>query len=204
MDKMKIKKIVSKKRLQKIETVARNRQKDFVVVLEDIYDPHNAGAIIRTCDGLGIQKVYFIFDEVNPYNPRKVGKVSSSSANKWLEFKVFKSAKRCLNKLKRDGYEIYATVLDEEAENLNKTDFLKSKKLAILVGNESRGLSKKAIDLADKKIYIPMRGMVQSFNVSVTAAIFLYEVTRQRMDKPKKYLLPPKEREKLVRDFIKR
>ncbi len=196
--------IISENRLNKIKQVASNRQKDFVVVLEDIYDPHNAAAIIRTCDGLGIQKVYFIFDEVDPYNPKKVGKVSSSSANKWLDFEIFKSTTRCLNKLKREGYDIYATILDEEAEDFHKIDFLKSKKVALLVGNESRGLTKKAIELSNKKIYIPMKGMVQSFNVSVTAAIFLSEIVRQRMSKLRKYLLSPKEREKLIKDFKKR
>jgi tRNA (guanosine-2'-O-)-methyltransferase len=196
--------IISENRLKKIKQVASNRQKDFVVVLEDIYDPHNAAAIIRTCDGLGIQKVYFIFEEVDSYNPKKVGKLSSSSANKWVDFELFKSTKICLNKLKREGYEIYATILDEEAEDLYKIDFLKSKKIAILVGSESVGLSQKAIQLSDRKIYMPMKGMVQSFNVSVTAAIFLSEIIRQRTGKPKKYLLPPKERGKLIKDFMKR
>jgi tRNA (guanosine-2'-O-)-methyltransferase len=196
--------IISENRLNKIKQVAGNRQKDFVVVLEDVYDPHNAAAIIRTCDGLGVQKVYFIFEEVDSYNPKKVGKVSSSSANKWVDFEIFKSTKRCLNKLKREGYEIYATILDEEAENLYKIDFLKSKKIAILVGSESMGLSQKAIQLSDRKIYMPMKGMVQSFNVSVTAAIFLSEIIRQRMGKSKKYLLQPKEKIKLIKDFIKR
>ena len=199
-----MKKNITESRLNKIKQVAANRQRDLVVILEDIYDPHNAAAIIRTCDGLGIQKVYFIFEEESYYNPKKVGKVSSSSANKWVDFEIFKSTTRCLNKLKRDGYKIYATILDEEAEDLYKVDFLKTKKIAILVGNESRGLSQKAIKLADKKIYIPMKGMIQSFNVSVTAAIFLSEVIRQRIIKPKKYLLESKVKEKLIKDFIKR
>jgi tRNA (guanosine-2'-O-)-methyltransferase len=196
--------IISEKRLNKIKKVVSDRQKDFVVVLENIYDPHNAAAIIRTCDGLGIQRVYFIFEEVDSYNPKKIGKLSSSSANKWLDFEIFKSTKRCLNKLKREGYEIYATILDEGAEDLYGVDFLKSNKIAILVGSESMGISQKAIDLADRKIYIPMKGMVQSFNVSVTAAIFLYEISRQRLNKTNKYCLPPKERKKLINDFIKR
>ncbi len=203
MVKRKNKLIISEKRWEKIRQVASSRQKDFVVVLEDVFDPHNAAAILRTCDGFGVQKVFFIFDAVKPYNPKKVGKASSSSANKWLDFEIFKSTKKCLNKLKRNGYEIMATILDEEAESIFKTNF-KNKKIALLVGNEHRGLSQKAIEMADKKLYIPMKGMVQSFNVSVTMAIFIYEITRQRTKKIKNYIVDKKEKKKIINDFIRR
>lgn len=204
MNKAKKKIILSEKRLARIKKVVGNRQKDVIVVLEDIYDPHNAGAILRTCEGLGIQKVFFIFKKIKEYNPKRIGRNSSSSANKWLDFEIFKSTKRCLNKLKRNDYEIFAAVLDEEAKNLYKTNFLKKEKIAILVGNEHNGLSEEAISLADKKIYIPMKGFVQSFNVSVTTAIFLYELTRQRMNSRGNYLLGRKDTDKLTKDFIKR
>jgi len=199
----KIKPVISEKRLDKIKKVVDGRQKDFVVVLEDVHDPHNASAILRSCDGFGVQNVFYIFDKVEPYNPRKVGKVSSSSANKWIDFKIFKSTTRCLNKLKKDGYEIVATILDENAKSLYKTNF-RGKKIALLVGNEHSGLSDKAIAMSDKKIYIPMRGMVQSFNVSVTTAILIYEITRQRSSRMKKYLLEDNDKKWLVESFIKR
>jgi tRNA (guanosine-2'-O-)-methyltransferase len=147
--------------------------------LEDIHDPHNAAAVWRSVDGFGFQKVYLIFEKEKVFNPKKIGKASSSSANKWLDFKIFKSTKECLEELEKEGYKIFATVLDREAKKLGETDF-RTQKVAMILGNEHRGLSETAVKMADEKIYIPMRGMVQSFNLSVTAAIVMYEMDRQR------------------------
>ena len=168
------------KRKGKLLKVIQQRQEG-VIVLEDIHDPHNAAAVWRSCDGFGFQKVYLIFDKEKAFNPKKIGKASSSSANKWLDFKIFKSTKKCLLELKKDGFKIVATVLDKEAINLQSSDF-KLQKVAIMLGNEHRGLSETAISLADEKVYIPMKGMVQSFNLSVTAAVVMYEVSKQRGD----------------------
>lgn len=149
------------------------------MVLEDIHDPHNAAAVMRSCDALGVQKVYLIFEKEEGYDPGKVGKNSSSSANKWLSFKVFKSTKECLDELKKEGYEIVATTVDVEAKELQQTD-LSARKIAIVMGNEHRGISETAKKMADKLVHIPMKGMVESFNISVAAAIVLYELSRQR------------------------
>jgi tRNA (guanosine-2'-O-)-methyltransferase len=169
---------MEEERRGKIRQVIEGRQKG-VMVLEDIHDPHNAAAVWRSCDGFGFQKVYLIFEKEKIFNPKKIGKTSSGSANKWLDFKIFKSTGECLKELKKDGYKILATVLDKEAKKITETD-LKIKKIAIMLGNEHRGLSEEAIKAADEKVYIPMKGMVQSFNLSVTAAILMYEIDRQR------------------------
>ena len=165
-------------RRTKIEAVI-NRRQEGVVVLEDIHDPHNAAAVMRSCDALVVQKVYLIFEKEEGYDPGKVGKNSSSSANKWLSFKVFKSTKECLDELKKEGYEIVATTVDVEAKELQQTD-LSARKIAIVMGNEHRGISETAKKMADKLVHIPMKGMVESFNISVAAAIVLYELSRQR------------------------
>lgn len=169
-------------RKQKIEKMIANRQEG-IIVLEDIHDPHNAAAIWRSADAFGFQKIYLIFENERKFNPVKIGKTSSSSANKWLSFEIFESTEECLKKLKNDGFLIYATVLDKEAKTIDKTIF-KEEKVAILLGNEHSGLSRKAIKMADEKVYIPMKGMVQSLNLSVTAAIVMYEIDRQRKDRP--------------------
>lgn len=169
-------------RIDKIHAVAKNRQSGIIVVLEDVHDPHNAAAILRSCDAFGVQDIYFIFNKQKAYNPSRVGKVSSSSANKWLSYKRFQSVKECMGELKQAGFTTFATVLDKDARSVFKTKFSKHKKVAILVGNEKDGLSPEALRLCDKKVYIPMRGFVQSLNVSVTAAILLFEITRQRKD----------------------
>ena len=164
-------------RQEKIDRVMRNRHQG-IIVLEDIHDPHNAAAVWRSADAFGFGKIYLIFDKEIVFNPKKVGKASSSSANKWLDFEIFKSTLDCYKKLKDDGYKIYATVLDSEAKKL-QTSKLKHQKSAFVFGNEHRGLSQTAIDGADEKIYIPMMGMVQSLNLSVTAGIVMWEYSKQ-------------------------
>jgi len=167
-------------REQKIKRVKENRHEG-IIVLEDIHDPHNAAAVWRSADCFGFGKVYIIFDQEVTFNPKKVGKASSSSANKWLDFEIFKSTEECYKKLKDEGYKVYATILDEEAENLNKIEFVNTKN-AFVFGNEHRGISETAAKLADEKIYIPMKGMVQSLNLSVTAGIVMWEYVRQKED----------------------
>jgi len=91
-----------------------------IVVLEDIHDPHNAAAVWRSADAFGFGKIYIIFDKEAKFNPKKIGKETSGSANKWLDFEIFSSAEECFQKLKEQGYKIYVTVLDREAKKLEK------------------------------------------------------------------------------------
>lgn len=199
--------MLSKQRLQRLTSVAQRRQSGLALVLEDIHDPHNAAAILRTCDGLGIQDVYFIFDKETPYNPKKVGKVTSSSANKWLTFYTYRSTKECFRALKKKKYEICATILNPKAEDVTHSK-LTGEKIALVVGNEHRGISPAAAALADRLLYFPMQGFVESFNVSVSAALFLYEILRQRTasgaGSGMRYALSKKEVTKLLNDFKKR
>ncbi|MCL5774970.1 MAG: RNA methyltransferase [Patescibacteria group bacterium] len=192
----------TKNRTERIRHVAFQRQEG-VVVLEDIHDPHNAAAVLRTCEAFGFQKVYFIFEKQKKFNPRKIGKATSSSANKWLDFQMFDSTEKCLKDLKKQGYATYATVLDKGAGSLFKTHFPKPK-IALLFGNEHSGLSKKAVNMADKKIYIPMGGFVQSLNLSVSAAICLFELSRQRQKHPADFLLPKTHRLQLQKNWLKK
>lgn len=166
-------------RRKKISSVVEKRQSGIIVVLEDIHDPHNAAAILRTCDGLGIQNIYFIFEKETEYNPKKIGKASSSSANKWLDFKTFHSTSDCINELHNEGYTVIVTSLSQSSESLLSATFPESK-IAIIVGNEKEGISSQAARLADRTLMIPMLGFVQSFNVSVATAIVLWEITKQR------------------------
>lgn len=193
----------------KIYKVIESRQEG-IIVLENIADPHNAAAVWRTADAFGFQKIYLVFSVEKKFNPKKVGKKSSSSANKWLSFKIFNKIEDCYAELKKEGYQIYATVLDEEAREIGSSDFRSQKKIAIVLGNEHRGLSEEAIKGADEKVYLPMKGMVQSLNLSVTAAIFMYEVDRQRINPSAlraspldrgDYKLEKKEKKKLMEEF---
>ena len=173
-----MKEFKSERRLQKITSVVKSRQFTLRVVLENIHDPHNVSAIFRTCDAVGVPKVTLIY---NREKFPKIGKKSSGSAFKWVEKEKFSSVSECYESLRQNGFIIYASSISDDALDIYKLDF--KKKIAIVLGNEHRGVSDEAAKLADKKFKIPMFGMVQSLNVSVAAAIVLYEALRQRMKK---------------------
>ncbi len=168
----------TEKRVEKIGWVLIKRQPLFHVVFENIHDPHNVSAIFRTCDAAGIPKVSLVYNiEKFP----KIGKKSSASAYKWIEKEKYKSIDECYKHLKEQNFRIYSSSLNSDSKNLYELDF--TKKVAIVFGNEHRGLSKEAEVLADERFFIPMFGMVQSLNVSVSAAITIYEAVRQRIEK---------------------
>ena len=169
----------TEERLDKLEQVARNRQAGFTIVIEDVFDPHNLGAVTRTCDAFGIQEINVIFENQPEFNPKEVGKNSSTATNKWIHYRIHHDTQTGLQILKDEGWLLVATVLDEGAESLFEAD-LTHPKIALMFGNEKMGLSQKAIDMADKQITIPMQGIAQSMNISVSAALFIYEITRQR------------------------
>ena len=172
----------TEERLHKLERVARQRQPGFTVVIEDVFDPHNLGAIARSCDAFGIQEINVIFETHPEFNPKEVGKNSSTATNKWLNYRVHHDTERSLRKLKAEGWHLVATTLDPAAESIFTVD-LCHPQIALLFGNEKDGLSTKALALADRCVTIPMRGIAQSMNVSVSAALFIYEATRQRLQR---------------------
>ncbi len=173
-----MKEFLTEKRLNKFKAVAIARQHTFHLVLENVHDPHNVSAVLRTCDAAGIPAVSLLYYlEKFP----RIGKKSSASAVKWIEKEKYTDIKVCYNSLREKGFKIYATSLTEGAVNLYDVNL--SEKCAVVLGNEHRGVSDEAAELADKKIYIPMFGMVQSLNISVAAAVIIYEALRQRLAK---------------------
>lgn len=165
-------------RLQKITNAASSRQFSLRVVIENIHDAHNVSAIFRTCDAVGVPKITLLYTkETFP----KIHKVTSASANKWVDVEKFDDVKKCVDSLHAEGFKIYASFLDKNARNLYDIDL--TQKVALVFGNEHRGVSDEMKKLADDLFYIPMRGMVQSLNVSVAAAVTLYESQRQRAAK---------------------
>lgn len=191
------------RRIERVQRTVDSRHQA-AVILEDIHDPYNAQAVFRTCDAMGIQHVHIVFEQERPFDPRDMGKPSSSSAHKWLNFTIHNSSADCITDLKAEGYEVVATVLEPDSESLFEID-LTAPRVALLLGNEHRGLSSHAVELADRKLMIPMRGMVQSLNLSVTAALCLYELTRQRELKGmENYALGEDDRRKLADDLLRR
>lgn len=169
-------------RQAKLEAVARNRQSGFTLVIEDVFNPHNLGAVTRTCDAFGIQDINVIFEENPIFNPKEIGKDSATATNKWINYHIHHSTEDGIKALQDDGWLVVATVIDPDAETIFEAD-LSHPKIAMLMGNEKRGLTEKAMAMADKQVTIPMNGIAQSMNISVCAALFIYEVTRQRRAK---------------------
>jgi tRNA (guanosine-2'-O-)-methyltransferase len=188
----------SEKRLNKIKAVAMARQQSLNLVLENVHDPHNVSAVLRTCDAAGIPEVSLLYYlEKFP----RIGKKSSASAVKWIQKEKYTDINECYSNLRNRGFKIYATSLSEGS--LSLYDINLSEKCAIVLGNEHRGVSDEAAGLADERIYIPMFGMVQSLNISVAAAIIIYEAVRQRIEKGlyNKSSLNKKELDKVIDDW---
>ena len=166
----------TQRRLERLSDALKRTQPDLTIVLENVHDPHNVSAILRTCDAVGVRKINLLYyKEKFP----KIGKKSSASAYKWIENVKFKSVSDCYESLKADGFLIAASIVGDESDSLYELDL--RKKIALVFGNEHRGVSEEAASSADVLFQIPMLGMVQSLNVSVACAITLYEAFRQRM-----------------------
>jgi len=166
----------TEERLAKVKRVLAFRQPDLRVVLEDVTNAHNASAVLRTCDAAGVMHVDVIGtgDE-----PLPVNKAITTRADKWLNVHVYRTAGECLTELRGQGYQVAATHLGDTALFYTQVDY--TKPTAIVFGNESEGISPAALALADVKIKIPMFGMVQSLNLSVSVGVILYEAIRQRL-----------------------
>jgi len=173
-----VKSFRTEKRKNKIISVVTSRQPSLHVVLENIHDPHNVSAIFRTCDAVGVPKISLVYTaETFP----KIGKKTSASALKWVDKEKFDSIKNCYDTLRERGFSIFTSSISDDSKNLYELDL--TKKIALVLGNEHRGVSNEAAEYADEKFFIPMHGMVQSLNVSVAAAVTLYEAMRQRIKK---------------------
>jgi tRNA (guanosine-2'-O-)-methyltransferase len=168
----------TEKRLKKITDVIKSRQHSLTVVMENIHDSHNVSAIFRTCDAVGVPKISLVY---NSESFPRIGKKSSASAYKWVEKEKFNSVVDCYAALRKNEFKVFASSISNDSKSLYDLDL--TKKIAIVVGNEHRGVSEEAANLADGKFIIPQFGMVQSLNVSVATAVILYEALRQRLNK---------------------
>lgn len=167
---------MTERRKEKMLSVLRHRQPGLTIVMEDIHDPHNVSAMLRSADAVGVLEVQLLY--MNEEFP-KLGKKSSASATKWITRRQFTSVDECYNELHEEGFVIYATHLGKKSKKLHELDL--TKKVAIVFGNEHRGVSNEAAKLADENLEIPQVGMIQSLNVSVACAVTLYEAFRQRL-----------------------
>jgi tRNA (guanosine-2'-O-)-methyltransferase len=162
-------------RKARVDEVVAGRTRTLTVVMETFCDPQNVNAVLRTCEAFGVQELHAVEGPMKPYDRNK--KISQN-ADKWLDVRRWTSTGECLRHLKAEGFAIYATHLDERARPIGELSF--AGKVALVFGNEHRGVSDEALALADATYAIPMRGFVQSLNVSVAAAISLAKAVERR------------------------
>lgn len=163
-------------RRKKLQAVLSKRQNDITVVLENVFDPHNISAVMRTCDAVGVQEVYVLNTKIPRH--KKWGARSSSSAAKWLTVHQFENAEQCFLSLRKKYSKILTTHLSSDAVNLYAIDF--TEPLALVFGNEHSGVSEEIRKLADGNFIIPQEGIIRSLNISVACAVTLYEAYRQK------------------------
>ncbi len=154
----------------RINNVLSHRQNDLTIVLENVFDPHNISAVMRSCDAVGIQEIFVLNTKI-PFH-KKWGQRSSSSADKWLTIHQFENEVECFTSLRKRYSRILTTCLTADAVSLYDLDMTKS--TALIFGNEHEGISEVMKELADGNFIIPQVGMIQSLNISVACAVSLY------------------------------
>jgi tRNA (guanosine-2'-O-)-methyltransferase len=163
-------------RERRIDEVRANRQGDLTVIFENIDDPHNISACLRTCDAVGIEEVYIITSPSRTSS--KLGKKSSASASKWIKIHHSTDVADCINTARMKYSKIYSTFLGSGSVSLYDLNLCEP--VALVFGNEHWGVSKEMSELCDGNFVIPQVGMIRSLNVSVACAVSLYEAFRQR------------------------
>jgi tRNA (guanosine-2'-O-)-methyltransferase len=163
-------------RRERLMGVLNKRQPDLTVVLENVQDPHNISAVMRTCDAVGIQEIYVLNNKIPRH--KKWGAKSSSSAAKWLTIHQFSDVAECMAALRKKYDKIMTTHLATNAVSLYDIDFTGS--VALVFGNEHSGVSEEVRALADGNFIIPQMGIIRSLNISVACAVSIYEALRQK------------------------
>jgi tRNA (guanosine-2'-O-)-methyltransferase len=165
-------------RAAKIKKVLNHRQDGLVVVMENVHDPHNISAVMRTCDAVGVQDVFVLTTIISRHE--KFGKKSSASAAGWLTIHQYEDTALCMEAVRKKCDKIFATHLGVHSHSLY--DLNLTERVALVFGNEHAGVTEECLNYCDGNFIIPQMGMVQSLNISVACAITLYEALRQRLD----------------------
>lgn len=193
---------VTDRRRSRMREVLDSRTRYLTVVLEDLYQPHNGSAVLRSCDAFGVQDVHII---ERKYAYRTNPDVELGTAQ-WLTLHRYREegadARSVLAALRKSGYRTVATARRPDAVSLEELD-LEAGPLALLFGTEIAGLTEEMIGGADEAVWIPMHGFVESFNISVSVALCLQELTRRLRASKIPWRLSPKERERLYGDWIR-
>lgn len=195
---------ISERRAKKLKEVAARRQPNITVILENVFDTHNIGAVLRSCDSIGIMEVFILYTA--GYVERvKLGKRTAAGTRKWVAAHLYNDLEKCMAHVRSKYKNVWATHLSSEAKSLYQLDLTDS--VALVFGNEKDGISQALLDKCDGNFIIPQVGMAESLNISVACAVTLYESFRQR--KVKGYYdnnkpLNEAEQEDLFQDYYDR
>ena len=193
---------VTEHKAQLIDEVLNQRTRHLTVVLEDLYHAHNISAVIRTCDCFGIQDLY-ITQRLHDYqvNPNIV-----RGASKWVTLEKYvrseDSTVRCFNDLKKKGYRLVGTTPDHNSASIQELDI--TEKTALVFGTELGGLTQETRETVDELVHIPMYGFTESFNISVSAALILNELTARLKRSEVDWALSEEEKNTLKLEWYQR
>lgn len=192
---------VSDRRKQRLHDVLQERMRHMTVVLEDVYQAHNASAVLRSCDCFGVQDVHFIENR----NNFKISEDVSMGSTQWLSIYKYRekenNTKKCLQDLKNKGYRIVATTPHKDDCTISELDV--TKPFALVFGTEIDGITQDVFEVADEFVKIPMYGFTESFNISVSAALCMYELTTRIRKQNISYQLSEKEKEEIYLEWLK-
>ncbi len=190
----------------RIRQVVACRQLDLTLILENVHDPHNIGAVLRTADAVGLREVFVLYTEPHLQSRRlQLGSKTASGALPWIDVHYYTDLEACFSTVKKSGRKIWSTGLGRRSKSLYELDL--TAPIALLFGNEHEGVSEEASARADGHFIIPQSGMVQSLNISVACAVTLYEAFRQRQASGRYEQDPdhlPPERQAMLQDYFQR
>jgi tRNA (guanosine-2'-O-)-methyltransferase len=189
---------VTDNKREKMHAVLKNRTRYVTVVLEDLFQPHNASAALRTCDIFGVQDVHV----VEAKHTFKAVSTIAMGATKWLDVHSYTSIEGAITTLKARGYRIVATTPHTNSYTLPELPL--DQKTALIFGSEQTGLSEAALAHADMFVKIPMYGFVESFNVSVSVALCLYDVIQRLHQSEVAWQLSEEEKQDIMLEWIQR
>jgi tRNA (guanosine-2'-O-)-methyltransferase len=194
---------ITPERVARIGEVAARRQLDLTIILENVHDPHNIGAVLRSCDAVGVREIFVLYTEPQLTEERlKVGKRTSAGARKWVDIHYYRDVQACFELVRSRYQRILSAMPSDEAMGLWALDLLQP--TALLLGNERDGISPAARALCDGDFVIPMAGMARSLNISVACAVSLYEAFRQRQVAGYYDRQPSPEHELLLGNYLER
>lgn len=197
-----LKQFVSEQRLARIDEVAKERTKYVTVAVEDIYQPHNASAIMRSAECFGIQELHIV-ENKNKYSPNME---ITKGASKWIDLVHYNKSENntmdCVRALKKSGYRVVATTPHEKSRTIDKLD-IAAGPVALFFGTELEGITDELRDNADELVKIPMYGFTESFNISVSAAICLYDLTTRMRESGVEWRLPEADLTRLKLEWLR-